>query len=49
MFVQGASVYEYQSGRKMPGAPDYKRKDTVDFKVNRLNLYFKILRILFRA
>ena len=29
-------MFDYTPGRTMPGASDYQRKDTVDFKVNLL-------------
>lgn len=33
-------MFEYTSGREMPGASGYERKDRVDFKVHD-NLIFK--------
>ena len=32
--TKDVDVFEYNAGRKMPGASDYKRRDTVDFKVH---------------
>ena len=33
IFLQDANVFIYTAGRDMPGAPEYARKDKVDFKV----------------
>ena len=38
MVWQEAGVFDYTPGRTMPGASDYQRKDTVDFKVNLLEI-----------
>ena len=35
--IQEAEVFKFTAGRSMPGAGDYVRKNTVDFKV----LHFK--------
>ena len=31
--IQGAEIYKEQPGRKMPGAPGFQRRSTIDFKV----------------
>ena len=33
IFIQDVEVFKYHSGREMPGAEGYSRKDKVDFKV----------------
>jgi hypothetical protein len=39
-------VFEYTSGREMPGASGYERKDKVDFKVHENLLFNKDVNII---
>ena len=42
VFFEAAKVFTYTPGREMPGAPNYVRKTSVDYKV----LYVKFIFVL---